>query len=453
MRVKPLLALCVAVGIFSGALGVRAQNLAALDAELENLQKTITASLVRVNVTQSAASVLNNRPNLKQEFDDLRKNPPVPATIPGGGDRGGRGGRDFGRGGGGGGGGGRGDGGPNGQGGFGGGRGGFGGGPGGPGGGPGGGGPGGGGLTQAVRTFLLDKAGQLERAGGRANFEEAAALRGLALRAELNRNGFQGEMSAVVFDQQGHALLLTGLLREAHQAPAETMKITLPDGTSAKGSFVGSNLYNNYSVIKVEGAKALVPAKWSAKRLGPGRLLVATAAGSGVSSLLVAAAKPGVTFGPEHLALPTEDRAGVFLFGVDGEIAAVSTQGGGWGERNALGSARMQREIEYILRENKDIEPRALGLRFEVVPSTATSPRMVKVSDIMPRSLMAEAGVKKGDLLVSLDGRPMAELVSPDNRETLAMLQLKVDLVTRPGPVPLVVQREGKEQSLSMPLK
>ena len=75
----------------------------------------------------------------------------------------------------------------------------------------------------------------------------------------------------------------------------------------------------------------------------------------------------------------------------------------------------------------------------------------MKVSDVSKKSLAAQANLKEGDLLLSIDGRPMSELVRTDGSAQSGLIQLQVDLATRTGEVPLVVVREGKELTLKMP--
>jgi len=141
----------------------------------------------------------------------------------------------------------------------------------------------------------------------------------------------------------------------------------------------------------------------------------------------------------------------------------------------------LQREIGYILKEGKDIEPRALGVSFtapaapDEPPPRATKAvrdayetakkaweanskvigerRAVQVSDVTKNSLAADAKLVKGDLLLSIDGRPISEMVGTDGRALSGLIQMQVDLATRTGAVPVVIVREGKEMALEMVLK
>jgi S1-C subfamily serine protease len=461
VRAYRLLRLLVAAGILTGASFLCAQaqpspgpvsSLAAQDEEYQRLYQQINSSVVRVTVTQSALAIVKNE-GLSDKFDAWQKTN----------DRGGRG-----RGGPGGGGammGGDGRGSastttssqprPDGAttpGGFGRGNPGGGGGPGGPG--FGGGGRGGGGgpgsISSQVRNFFRDQADLAQKAG---NLDQAARYRGLALRVQVNPAGLQGEMLAAILDNEGHALLLGGVFKEAQLPPAPPMKVLAPDGTPGEATFVGANLYAGFTVIKLNNVKGLAPASWSAGKLKVGQTLLPVTSGQSFVATVHVRSRFGEAFSEDRLPAdeqsnPRFERYGAFLFDIRGNLAAVVTTGGGWaGERFALSATRLQRDIAYILKENKDIEPRALGVTF-----TAKN-RDVQVSAVTAGSLAAQAQLKVGDILLSIDGRPMFELVTADGNALPGLIQLQVDLVTRTGNVPLVIVRDGKQLTLQMPLQ
>ena len=100
----------------------------------------------------------------------------------------------------------------------------------------------------------------------------------------------------------------------------------------------------------------------------------------------------------------------------------------------------MEREVSYITHEigpdgtpGKDLEPRKMGLEYS--PTMVDGVRQVQVSRVADKSSAEAAGFKKGDILVSVDGHPMSELVMGD-RETAGMVQLKIDLAMRTGSFP-----------------
>jgi len=340
-----------------------------------------------------------------------------------------------------------------------------------------------------VRNFLINEADTAQKAGTPEQTARAARLRGLALRVQVNPSGTQGDMLAAVLDAQGHALLLGGVFKEA-QAP-DSLKVAAPDGTQSPATYVGANLYAGFTIIKLGTLQGVVPAAWSKDKLLPGQTLFPVTSGQAFAGAVHVLPRFGEPFSEDHLPAdeqsnPRFERYGAFLFDVQGRLAAAVTTGGGWaGERFALGGTRLQREIAYILNdgnEGRDIEPRALGVSFKAPEEPGEAPRprapqavkdkyeadkaawdannkalagrrAVQVSEVTRDSLADKAKLEKGDLLLSIDGRAIAELVTTEGRAQSGLIQLQVDLATRTGEVPLAIVRDGKEMTLVMPLK
>ena len=420
--------------------------------ELRNLYQLASESLVRVAVTQGpAAGILN--PTLRVEYDEWEKKQHS-------GDGGGRGGMR---------------GGDNGRPGRGGGRGdSLGAGPGGrtdgfagPGGPPGsgrgvgpGGGPGNG--SQQVRSFLLQRANELEKADATANEKEIAQLRGLALLIDLNSNGYQGDLSAILLDKEGHAILPTGLLRESHQDT--TFAVTLPDGSETTAKFVGVNPYGGYTVIQLNKTTGLRPVSWTQQRIVPGDMLVSISSPQAPPALVMAPGRPGFPI-IDHFSLAFDDRSGAYLFDTDGELAAVAVGGAKWtGDHQAFAAQRMHREVDYIIKNGADISLRSLGVHFDVL-NAARAAQLAKilgnrrglyVTSVEPGSLAAKAGLQKDDVIVAIDNRLISTFISKDRQPLAEFIQFQVDLFTRTGNIPLDIIRTGTggdhEQTLQMSL-
>jgi S1-C subfamily serine protease len=459
-------------------------SLAAQDAEYQKLYQQVNSSIVRVTVVQDAMAIVRKE-GLTSQYDEWLKGAADHLER---GDRSGRvrGFGNDGRGTGGGsatnqtrsdggnpfqGGGGFGRGGPSG----------FGAGPGGP---SSFGGRGGGVTNSMVRGFYIDQAFQAQRDK---NYDLAAHYRAQALRVQMNPAGFQGEMLAAVLDNKGNALLLGGVFRESQGPDGSPMKVLTADGTQSEATFIGSNLYTAFTLIKLNAIKGTTPTAWSKTKLKPGQTLLPVTFGQPFAPLVHVLPRPGEPFSEDRLApddqtTPRFERGGAFLFDVEGHLAAVVTAGGGWaGERFALSGSRMQRDVAYILANQTDIEPRSLGVDFTPaappIPPFPNAPkavqdaynaekkiwddtakiignhRAVRVKAVTPNSLAARAQLKPGDVLLSIDGRRMSEFVTSNGQALPGLIQLQVDLVTRTDAVPLVIVRDGKEQTLQMSLK
>ena len=107
-----------------------------------------------------------------------------------------------------------------------------------------------------------------------------------------------------------------------------------------------------------------------------------------------------------------------------------------------------------------------MGITFQVPtpPATGSGPSAslpsrravqvaVQVQDVTPGSLAANAGVLKDDIITSIDGRPISELVSGDRAALPGLIKLQVDLATRTDAVSLEIQRKGEPKTLIMQLK
>jgi S1-C subfamily serine protease len=387
----------------------------------------ISASLIRIRVDQSPSAFLP--PNMLREFQEWRRNQPNADDGDNRGEGRGDGRPDRGMGGG------RRGSGPGWNGGNGqdgrGGRRGF-----------GGGGAGGGaedlptrGILQAnpglVRRFIEQKA----NAVGDRDPNQAAALRGLLFRIEAVRAGVTGDLYGVVIDEKGTAIVLTALLREAQ---GEALRVTAPDGTETTAKFVGSHP-RGYTIIQLDKPGAATPLAFAEGRPAAGALLLAVAASNGATGWMVTPAKFGKRPADERMALfGNDDRGGTFVFDTNGHLAAL-----GWG-RFALPIDTLNRDIQWIVENRKDVTPRQLGVRYSLVPGTnqPRNPRdAARVESVQPGSLAEKAGLKKNDIVVSVDKRPLTQLP-----------QIQLDLATRSGTAPMGIVRDGKEMTLEMKL-
>ncbi len=403
--------------------------------ELRHLYQLACQSLVRVNVTQGpAAGILT--PSLRAEFDDWRSKQP--------GDGSGRGGmrnadgsrpsRSTGRG--------DSQGGKNdgfvGRGGPGPGR-----------GGPGGNGPGTG--SQLVHSFLLQRANELEKADAFANDKEIAQLRGMALRIDLNSKGYQGDLSAILLDKEGHAILPTGLLRESHQDTP--FQVTLPDGSETTASFIGVNPYGGYTIIQINKTTGLRPMPWAHQRVVPGDMLVSVSSAQAPPALVMAPGRPDFPI-IDHFSLSSDDHGGAYLFDTNGELAAVAVAGANWSsDRQAFAAQRLRREVDYIIKTGTDISIKPLGIRFDALNAGRAAQlakilgnrRGVRVTSVDAGSLAGKAGLKTDDVILAIDNRLISTFVSNDRQPLAELIQFQVDLFTRTGNIPLDIIRTGPD--------
>jgi S1-C subfamily serine protease len=284
-----------------------------------------------------------------------------------------------------------------------------------------------------VRRFLEQKINALSDKDP----NQAAALHGLLFRIEAVRAGVSGDLFGVVIDDKGTAIVLTALLREAQP---ESLKVTTPDGAETTAKFVGTHPARGYTILQLDKPGAALPADLGESRPAPGMLLLSITANTGATGWMVAPAKFGKRPLDERIPLfAGDDRGGAFIFDGKGRLVAL-----GWG-RFALPMSELHRDIQWIVDNRKDVTPRQLGVRYSLVPvpwGAARNPRdAARVDAVAPGSPAEKAGLKKDDIVVSIDKKPLNQLP-----------QIQMDLATRSGSVPLGIVRDGKEQTLELHL-
>ncbi len=266
---------------------------------------------------------------------------------------------------------------------------------------------------------------------------QAAALRGLLFRIDAVRAGVTGDLYGIVIDDKGTAIVLTALLREAQP---ESLKVTGPDGIETTARFIGTQPQRGYTIIQLDKPEIARPVPLAEGRPPAGALLLSIGATSGATGWVVAPAKFGKRAVDDRIPLfAGDDRGGSFVFDDQGRLAAL-----GWG-RFALPLEQLQRDIQWIVKNGKDVTPRELGVRYSRVAMPNSPPRnprdAARVDAVAPNSPAARAGLQPNDIVVSIDGRPINQLP-----------QIQMDLATRSGSVPMGIFRNGKEMKLDLPL-
>lgn len=261
------------------------------------------------------------------------------------------------------------------------------------------------------------------------------------MRAESLREEQNFEQVGVVLDDQGHVLLMMTLLRDASDIP---IKVTSADGREFGATFVGADYLRGFSLLKLTGDTSFPPPlEQSRHRPQSGELLMCLSASTGAIGWITAPG-PGVSTrrGDERFAIFGEDRGSVFLFNVSGRLAAVGT------DHYALPISNMKSEIAevkakgYVSRRQFGVRNSPIGIDSPLRRLSALGHRpAVRVDDVIKNSLGERAGLKKGDIILTLDGRPITQLP-----------RILQDLSTRTDDVSIGIIRDEKEMELTLPL-
>ena len=293
---------------------------------------------------------------------------------------------------------------------------------------------------QAFRRFLEQKLKELPDSETQARIREALA------RLEAMRTGQTAANDAwgVVVDEQGDVLVAWGWVREN---PGGTYRVVTADGTELSAKYVGANNGCGIAVLKLDSPGAAKPLEFAVEHPAAGELLMCLSARQGAVGWVTA---PGAGFGAENkpdgdgrFAIFAGDGHGpTYLFNTQGQLTALGM------DHFALPIGAVKAEVEWIIDNKKDIAPRRLGVKYDpLLPAVRRAlPALgdraaVLVKEVAAGSPADKAGLKKGDVVVTIDDISIALLP-----------RIQFDLAMRSGTVAVSIFRGGKEMSLDMPL-
>jgi serine protease Do len=263
----------------------------------------------------------------------------------------------------------------------------------------------------------------------------------------------RGTGSGVVIDPKGYILTNNHVVENADE-----VKVTFDDGKSVNGRVVGTDPKSDLAVVKVDGVSVKAAKLGDSNNMQVGEWVIAIGNPFGLDhtvtvGVLSAKNRSGFQSGHYEDFLQTDasinpGNSGGPLVNLDGEVIGINTMiaGIGTGVGFAVPSS-MARPITQQLIEHGKVRRPYLGISMTDVEPFAKSlgkgapEKGALVREVMPGSPAEKAGVKLGDVIEKVDGRPM-EGSSAVQREVLTKkIGQKVDLS---------VWRDGKETHLAM---
>jgi serine protease Do len=264
----------------------------------------------------------------------------------------------------------------------------------------------------------------------------------------------RGEGSGFIISAEG--LIVTN----AHVAGgADKITVSLDDGTELDAKLKGIDEKTDLALLKVEAGKPLPYVTFgdsSKVRVGDAVVAVGNPFGLGgtVTSGIVSATGREIGSGPYDDFLQVDapinrGNSGGPTFNLKGEVVGVnsaifSPSGGSVGIGFAI-SSNLAKQVIADLEDDGKIERGWLGVQIQAVDEDlATSlqldrPRGALVSDVQPGSPAEKAGFKRGDVVLSFDGKPI---------EKVGQLSRTVAGVEPGKTAEVVVWRDGKEKRL-----
>jgi len=219
---------------------------------------------------------------------------------------------------------------------------------------------------------------------------------------------------ALVIDGEGH--LLVPICVEKEQFNNEPVRVMVGPGQMSTARFVGSDRQCNITVLKLEKPLG-TPVKFAEGRPTEGALTMFLAPNSGVGRLLI------WTNELRDWGVVSSMEGGIFGFTRQGQFLSLAAC------RPAVDQLLKTGEVKRAKMGVAIVEVAQNDAARETSPVLGTQPA-VRVSEIAPNSPAAKAGLKVGDLILSLNDQPIgdpssfgAAMSDPNPKATVKLLR------------------------------
>lgn len=271
---------------------------------------------------------------------------------------------------------------------------------------------------------------------------------------------FEGLGSGVIIDAaKGYILTNNHVINNA-----DKISVQLNDGREYDAKLIGRDEQSDIALLQVSDVKNLTAVKIADSdklRVGDFAVAVGNPFGLGqtaTSGIISALGRSGLSLeGLENFiqtdASINRGNSGGALVNLNGELIGINTAilapgGGNIGIGFAIPS-NMAQNLSKQLIEFGEVKRGLLGIKGSEMTAdmakafNTDAQRGAFISEVMPKSAAAKAGIKAGDILVSLDGKPIS---------SFAELRAKVG-TTAPGTtVKIGLLREGKPMDVAVTL-
>jgi len=264
--------------------------------------------------------------------------------------------------------------------------------------------------------------------------------------------------SGVIVSENGYILTNNHVVKGA-----EEIKVVLSDKREFKGKIVGTDPRTDLAVVKIN-AKDLPAAKLGdSTKLKTGDIVLAVGTPFGLNStvtlgIVSAVGRSNVGIADFEDFIQTDaainpGNSGGALVNTNGEVVGIntaifSTSGGYMGVGFSIPSDMAKTVMDSIIKHGKVVRG-WLGVSIQdLTPDIAKSLGIKQqtgalIADVVKDSPAEKAGLKRGDVIVAFDGKPIEDSTSLRNMASAAA----------PGKtVELKIVREGKEKSVTATL-
>jgi len=244
---------------------------------------------------------------------------------------------------------------------------------------------------------------------------------------------------------------------------ATEIKVRLADDSEYDAEVVGTDVDTDLALIKID-ASGLTPATFGdSDALEVGEWVVAIGSPFGLqktvtAGIVSAKGRTGMNLATFEDFIQTDaainpGNSGGPLVNLYGEVVgintAISTRSGGYQGVGFAIPSNMVKRVFDSLSENGMVRRGALGVQIAPLTEQASEyygfegTSGVLIADVYPDSGAAKAGIRVGDIVTHIDGRP-----TPDNRTLLNMVAERAPGET----VTLTVFRDGRAQDIQVTL-
>ena len=271
-------------------------------------------------------------------------------------------------------------------------------------------------------------------------------------RSQQNRP-VHGAGSGVIISSDGYILTNNHVVEGAKE-----VEVTLNDRKEFKAQIVGQDPKTDLAIVKIDAGKSLPAANIgdsNALRVGDWVLAIGNPFGLNqtVTSGIVSAKGRVIGAGPYDDFIQTDasinpGNSGGPLFNMRGEVVGINTaiiaEGQGIGFAIPINTAK---PLIPQLEAKGEVTRGYMGVNIQTVtPELASAlqlkdPKGALVADVVPGGPADKAGIKRGDLIISYDGKAISD--SHDLPALVAATSVDKE-------VPMTVMRDGKEHKISV---